>query len=417
MDAVRSYGSGSFKKRKTANGQRWQGYVYASDAKKCYGTGATQREAERVANNARDKHERALREAVAMTPATPLVPTLTDWLSEYNAHRARQRRADSTIGKYRDYAGLWIDADPMDGKGPLGARRVSEIDIRVLEVAIADFHKRYSRNTVRNLQAYVSGALKRAYLVRHCDRNEAALLDPIRRKTKGSLSLHDDHFVALCHAAKNDASMLSAIVLGRYGLRISETCGVTSDDVTGNVLTLSRQLDRVVTSGPYGPAGRATPKGVRKAKGGTTLALTKLKSEAAARAIRLTDVEVRVLMRALDTAKPDTLWDSVESRWRTGVLFVCHAPTGRAQEAQRLRDRYTALCDRLHVPRHYHDLRALFATALADEGHALKAISAAIGHTSAQITEMYIRGLRTSTGAVWDATSDAVGSVLESLNK
>ena len=53
------------------------------------------------------------------------------------------------------------------------------------------------------------------------------------------------------------------------------------------------------------------------------MALHSLKSESAARRIRLNDDDARVLMAALDSARPDVIWDAVEAKWRT-CLFIAH---------------------------------------------------------------------------------------------
>ena len=424
---ARAYGSGSFKKRTSkANGKTvWQGFVRASDGRKVYASGKTQTAAEKAANTKRDDYERSLQAPAptAATVAPPLeVPTFGEWLDEYNAHKRRQGRRDATLGKYRDYASEWSQIDPDDGEGPLGSRPLPAVTITELEVGIAFLHKRHGKqgqNTVRNKQAYVAGAIKRAWYLGKTEKPWGAALDPITRVQKGALELDDDGFGALCRLATAHPWLLAALILGRFGLRIGEVCGVTADDLCGNVLTVRRQLDRVATDGEHGPKDAPRPKAGRVPKGTTTLALCPLKSDAAERKVTLTDLEAGILMSALDSAVPDTVWDAVDGRWRT-VLFASHAPIGRAHETQRLRDRWRELVKSAGLPpTDFHDLRALFASALADGGGEggdaptpIKAISLALGHTSTQITEIYLRGVRKAPTAAWASTSRAVAAAL-----
>ena len=192
----------------------------------------------------------------------------------YNGHRRKQGREDTTLGKYADYAAVWSALDPDDGKGPLGARPLPEVTVDELELGIASLKRSYASNTMRNSKptSRARSSAPGSSGSSNSPRARCSTRSRARAKAKRTLGLTADGFGALCKTAGDDAAMLAPLILGRFGLRIGEVCGVTLDDLDGNVLTLRRQLDRVGTDGEHGPRDLPCPKGARAPRGSSTLA-------------------------------------------------------------------------------------------------------------------------------------------------
>lgn len=247
---VRTYGSGSFKQRSWTNKDgtkqtKWTGYVYASDDQKCYGTGNTQRSAEKDAQAKRDKYERAL--AARNAPVEPPVeesapmPTLSEWTERFNSLKAINNRLKSNE-KYKEFRRK-VCNHMLPSKTWLGDLPLDKITLGDLEHYQATIRKTYAPNSAYAIVAYVRAALQSAVDHELIARNRAVPLQKIKRATKHTLSLDDDGFALLMRHA--DDRMRAGLILGYFGLRASEAMGLTLDCIEGNCVKVKQQLARI----------------------------------------------------------------------------------------------------------------------------------------------------------------------------
>ena len=375
----RTYGSGSFKQRtwSTKDGKTktsWSGYVYADDGKQCYGSGNTQKAAERAAQGAREAYEFAQSQPQP-EPAPLPMPTLSEWTEQYNALKALNNRLKSNQ-KYRELRRKAIEHRLPD-KTMLGDRPLDAITLSDLESYQATIRKKYAPNSAYMIVAYVRAVLQSAVDHEKINRNRAILLQKIKRKTKNTLTLDDDGFALLM--ARADDRMRAALVLGYHGLRASEAMGLTLDCIDGNRIRVRQQLARIDNPNSDGDK--------------TIVALTSLKTDAGSRTITVNDDVMRVLMAALDHAKPAMVYDATANEY-VERTFVVPNNLGGPWHVNGYQRMFRLLAQKAGVSAHHHDLRAMCVTDSIDASTPTKIVSAMVGHSATTVTEGWYNRIR-----------------------
>jgi len=157
-----------------------------------------------------------------------------------------------------------------------------------------------------------------------------------------------------------------------FGFRIGEVCGLQWQDVDleRGRLSVRRQLQWQGASG-----------------GG--LVLVDLKTRAGRREMDLPRLAVEVLQRHREAQHREAL--AIGPLWREGGS-VFTMPDGGPIDPKRLREQFYRALDAAGLPRiHFHDLRHMAGTRLAEDGVDVKTISTLLGHANSTITrDLYL---------------------------
>ena len=116
--------------------------------------------------------------------------------------------------------------------------KLSQINQKLVDRFVNDLSKNHSPKTVRNAHGFLSSALRSS----GCDLNLNTKL-PQAVQPIYTLPSDNDIKILTGYFSKNDKDMLIALYLAAFGtLRRSEICGLTADDVDGNVIHVHKAL-------------------------------------------------------------------------------------------------------------------------------------------------------------------------------
>lgn len=373
-DLGRTYGTGSFKERSwtTKDGvikKRWNGYVYASDGTKKYGTGKTQKEAERKAKEAREQYEAELLKT--SSPTQPQEFTLREWTERYIELKRTEGKAKGTVDGYKERSRYFLEFVPPGAKVRLGDMKLSQITRPHLQDCMAMVTGSRRPNTARAIQSLLRTVLEDAVNNEVLDRNRARTLPTISAEVKDELTVNDASFAEMMEGAS--PRLRSLLLLGYMGLRIGEVCGLTWDCISGNEITIKQQLQRV-----------ADPED----DGRSVIAITKLKGRRPkSRTVTVTDEVMRALMATVDLAKPTKVYNQIEKRF-VDALFVVPSYRGGPWQQHDAGRAFRIHRNQLGMDVIPHDLRAMMITdTIDDENTPTKIVAAVVGHSSTRVTE------------------------------
>jgi integrase len=379
---VRAYGTGCFqqKERTDKSGRTkkfWQGYVYAYDKAKKWGTGRTQREAEQNAMRSCAAYEIELRKGeVDLLPPVPTMSGFAESLIAKMDLRYKTRR------RYLYFAKMWRDpvlGDVGHAKTVLGEHRLDTLTFAHLDAFMLTHRRRYSPSTSDDMQTFIRQILKKAVKYGYLQRNLGEDLDPIRVPVKQSEPIDDEQF-ALLFVAADCPRMRAYLTLAYYGCRIGEVLGLTSDCIEGNTINVAYQLSR--TEHPdYDdslPPGKANPK--------TRWALLKLKTPSSMRRIQLTSEEMEFVTSSLFLSSPAEIW-TYDQGFQT-KRFLVPGEDGLFWKDNTFGRCLRKLADSIGIDVTSHEFRAMFITDMIDEGGLdVKLVSKMAGHSRTEVTQ------------------------------
>lgn len=350
-----------------------------------YGSGRTRREAEANANKNRDEYERKIRQrAYDLLPSEQPAITVRQWAEQHLEAKEYQRR--KTREKYQGYIrDLCQWCDPTTGR-LLGELPMASVSYVTLTKRMNQYRRDHADSTACLFQAWVKSLWRRALNLGFVPRNPAQELEPIPMKCKTTPPPTDAEWLTM-HSFAADERMRAALIFMYYGCRISEILGLTADCIDGNKIHIRQQLGRV-----------DDPKSKRK----TALAICPPKAGTRPPLV-LSDQEMRVIMRSLDSARPTVMLDATQDKERTSrsVAFVVPAPKGGAWSDSAFRPAFKRLQARSGVSFNPHEYRAQAITdTISGEGgyspQEIKAVSRWMGHEKVETTQERYNRIRSS---------------------
>jgi integrase len=256
----------------------------------------------------------------------------------------------------------------------IGDREVSSIDAAQIRVLFADMRRRdVGPGAIHMTRKVLNKVLRVALEDGLLERNPMASLR-LPARSKVTLDPPSKEDVAAIAAAITPRHRALVLVLAWTGLRIGEAGGLTVDD--------------------YDPVKRRLL--VRRQS--TSYGMADLKTAAARRVVAVPRFVADELDAHLEKYPP------VDGR----LFSTTH---GTPIRASKFYSTFTRACDRAGLRRrfHPHELRHHAVSAMARSGAPIKAVQAAVGHTSAKLTlEVYSHVSEDDLQAIADRLDEAV---------
>jgi len=413
-------GTGSFKKRtriRKRDGKQvtyYEGYVYASDGKKVYGSGATLKKAQMSAianlNNYTEAMTSAARQIVALDDTRYSSMTLGEATDRYvgrTAYRFNTRRKYLGFGaafKQKRYFSREIGRRELS----LSEMLIAEITLDDLEDFIRGYRSCWTETSTYNIFVFIRQVFKHAKKRKWIPQNPAEDVEPRKKvpKTRIPMPAHVmDRLLDLCEHPQLKAFLL----LSTYALRAGESAGLTSRSIQGDH-TLHVMYGQAWMENDLKGDNEEAPK--------TTLGLEDPKSVNAFRAIEIHPNDWWIIERSLEDANEDSvLTYDLGRRTDRFILNNAHGGQWRTDHIRRaLRKWLSTIKDEqmllwgANLP---HNWRVSVITNLLDgdddggEGLSLPVVSRFAGHARTEITgNIYYR----STKKAQIAASRAIGA-------
>lgn len=402
-------GLGSFKKRtrlRKRDGKTltfFEGYVYARDGRKVYGSGLTMRKAMLRANDNLERYELTLAEAarrvIEVTDGKCSSTTLGERLSRYIDGRVLGL---PTRRKYRYFAKTLGNSRYFSKD--LGGRCVSLADLPMASIETDDledfllgYQRHWSERSTYNLCIFLRQVFKHAFKKRWIACNVAADLER-RRKTKKQRIPMTANLMNQLIDVCDHPQLKAFLLLSSYALRAGEATGLTARSIIGPSMLRIEYTQAWMDNDALALVPSAPE---------STLGLSEPKSEHGARIIELDPCDWHIIERSLEDAIDDSVLTYDLGR-RSERFIVCNSHGGqwRTDHVRRALRRWletiedeTALKWGANLP---HNWRVSVITNLIDgdeeeEGMSLAKVSRFAGHSRSEITaDVYYKSTRKS---------------------
>ena len=365
------------------DGTRFRIAVTMADGRRVWRTARTPREAERIRKQLVEARELDL---------DPTRQTLAAWLRSWIAG-LRDARNQRVRPRTLDHYGLIVERHIIPA---LGTLKLAALTGRRVQAWLdADPG---SPRTVLHHHAVLRRALNVAVRQRLLAYNPAAAVELPRARGNIAAPLTLAEVRTLLDATHDDrlhALWRLAIVTG---LRQGELLGLAWDDVDGPTITVSAQLQRLISEAEREAARREG----RKPVGSWVRTPPKASRSVARVAIDPETVAVLEEHRRRMTAERTPEWTHF------GHMFV--TPRGRPIHQSEVLRLFTEACDRAGIPRRrFHDLRHSTAHLMADIGVAESVRQSRLGHSTVAMARHYAGGSEEQDRLAAERLGTAIG--------
>jgi integrase len=281
---------------------------------------------------------------------------LKEWLETMQPPRLEQHSYDVYSGHIKRV---------LSTETPLGAIRCRHLMPRHLQLCYAELGKRYSANTIRQMNAVLHEAFERLVVQEMLDRNPINGVDLPKARKQTRRSLSREQVRTLLDVTRDTRHHALVALLCSTGLRIAEAAGLKWSDVdeAKRTLHVERQVKRVKGIGlVFGP----------------------LKSDSSYRTVRLSPNLLAILRKHSAILAEERL--KVGPNWEDhGLIF----PTrhGKPAEPKWLRTPLYGILERHGLPKVTpHQFRHTAATLLLEENVHHVGVQNLLGHSSSSTT-------------------------------
>lgn len=291
------------------------------------------------------------------------IPTVEEWLTYWLEQIVTERNRPNTVRTYRTYVDQYLIPT-------IGRHRLDKLTPEHIGKAWVDLRAQgLSQNTVHNVHAALSRALKVAHQRGKVVQNVATLLDAPPRTKSEPVVLDKAQARAVLTAAKAKENRNAArwSVAFALGLRQGEALGLRWSDVDleKGVLVVRHSLGRVKSKGlVLGPT-----------KGGKDRVIV-------LPAPLLTELKAHRKAQLAERMAARNEWHDLD--------YLFPWADGRPIDPREDRDHWKALLTRAKVPDvRGHSARHTAATMLLAQGVAIEVVKEILGHSSITVTQGY----------------------------
>jgi len=400
---MRAYGSGHFekRKRKLKSGRFREfafGYVLSEfpnekGVRRHYASGKTIAIAEAKAKAKAKAHDDHCRTSEGLADR---IPTLCEFFDEWISQK---KLATSSTKKYRTWRKHLCGFTPADCSTSLGSMPVNKISFVMVERCYLSFTKSHAGKSPANFRDILSELWERMTNRDYVRKNLAKNLPAAQRNFKRRRLPFKRSDVGVLYSTLDDPRLEAFTVLGSHGLRAGEILGATFENIYGNMVRISCQ---------FCPCDN--PEGNHPE---TIHGLCSLKHQGRCRDVKLSDEEMKILLRSVELAKPTKVYDAIQRAWVT-VTFLIPNAKGGGWCYHDFRLKWTAARRKATSLIKPHDLRRAFASQArsGDLGLNPLAVSEALGHSDLETTTLYQFCEDEEVEAVHDAASAWVRSMV-----
>jgi hypothetical protein len=396
--ARRVYGSGAFKERKRLRKDGsialyWEGYVYASDGKKVFGSGPTARNAEMKAHTNRNKYEKTLIHAARMLVSADAASRSTLLLRDaIDRYIARQAYEYNTLRKYRGFANA-IDSARYytklvgEKQATLGTLPIADVTVDDLQDFIRGYRSAWTENSTYNIQVFIRQVFRHATKHKWTPENPSADLGRRAKRPRMHHPMPSEAMNRLVDVCEHP-QLKAFLLLSTYALRAGEIAALTADSIVEERTLLVTHTQAWMENDlretdPTLPA--------------TTLGLADPKSVYATRPIEIHPDDWWIIERSLSEALEDSVLTYDEGRVsKRFVVSNAHGGQWRTDHIRRALRRFLDSLDDAQLKhrgaRLPHTWRVSVITNLIDgedeqsPGESLAKVSRFAGHARTEIT-------------------------------
>lgn len=360
--------------------------VTMADGRRVWRRARSQRAAERIRRELVDERDLDL---------DPGRRTLADWLRSWIAELAEARNARVRPTTLRHYRGI-VEGHLIPGLDPAGRLPLARLSERRIQAWIdAEVG---SARSLHHYRAVLRRALNVAVRRRVIARNPAIGVELPVPRTDAARPLDADEVRRLLAATRDDRLGPLWRLAVVSGLRESELLGLAWDDLDADGVTVTTQLQRLISEEERAAARAEGRRPVGSWVRGPTKA-----------ARRLAHVALDPETLAMLERHRRRMADERTVAWRYyGHVFVTER--GDPYHGRRIVDEFHAACDRAGIPRRrVHDLRATAATLMREAGVAEDARMARLGHSTTDMARRYARASEAQDRAAVARLAERIG--------
>jgi len=174
-----------------------------------------------------------------------------EWKLSKKRNRAENISVRVAVQRYKDMKAAVLSPSTLRGyagllrthfQGDFGSTRLNELNSQIVQIWISDLSKRLSPKTVRNAYALLTAALDMFA-------PDLSIRVQLPARKHPELYCPNDADIQRLLAESAGTDLETAILLAAFGpLRRGEICALTSRDIKGNTITVSKRTTALIAS-------------------------------------------------------------------------------------------------------------------------------------------------------------------------
>ena len=174
-----------------------------------------------------------------------------EWKLSKKRNRAENISVRVAVQRYKDMKAAVLSPSTLRGyagllrthfQGDFGSTRLNELNSQIVQIWISDLSKRLSPKTVRNAYALLTAALDMFA-------PDLSIRVQLPARKHPELYCPNDTDIQRLLAESAGTDLEIAILLAAFGpLRRGEICALTSRDIKGNTITVSKRTTALIAS-------------------------------------------------------------------------------------------------------------------------------------------------------------------------